>query len=79
MLEHLDKWSPQHSHMRANPVDVEIPTELSQLEYLETLVQHVGHNEKIHCKRPSKGSPVEKTDQWREKEANQKQRSLTAR
>ena len=52
MLEHLNKWSPQHSHMRANPVDVEIPTELSQMGYLKTLVQHVGHNERSIASAP---------------------------
>ena len=46
--------------MRVTTADVEIPLEMSKFDELKTLVEHVGHNERVTAKCPLQGSRVEK-------------------
>ena len=70
-LEHLSRWSSRHSNGCANSVDVEIPKEMSQFADLKTLTENVGPLYRAREWR--------KTDQWREGEAGQEQRSTTSK
>ena len=40
----LSMWSPRHTHVRANFVDVEIAKEMSQIAELKTFTENVGPN-----------------------------------
>ena len=73
-------WSPRHSYVRGNVVDVEIPKEMNHFGEVKTFTEHVGgHNERSLQASSEETAEQSKTDQWNGGEAKQKQRSTTAK
>ena len=75
-LEHLNKWPPRHSRVRANVLDVEITMEMSQFAELKTLIENVGLNERFGERRTNGGrAKPTRTSGRRRKTPNWRNRS----
>ena len=77
--EHLSKWSPQHSFVRDNIVDVEISREMSHFAVLKTLTENVVPKESATSSFFWRAAAWRENDQWKEAEARQEQRTTTRR
>ena len=76
-IEHLSKWSPRHSCVRANFADVEMSKEMSRFAEFKTLTDNVG--ERVISSFLCRPSVWRNLDEWRKAEATQEWRSKTAK